>query len=90
MRTSTMDPLEATPAITPGEPMNLDHLHTHPWYAPHQAWLAERGLPHHDARGSRPSLAILADAILADANLTNAKLPDGRTSPDPVPSRPNE
>ena len=59
--------------------MNLAHLYKYEWYAPHQAWLAEQGLPHHDPRGAKPKRADLYSANLRftdlrDANLSYANL----------------
>ena len=64
--------------------MNLAHLYKYEWYAPHQAWLAERGLPHHDHHGAKPERADLRftdlryvdlhSAYLRSANLYSADL----------------
>ena len=54
--------------------MNLDHLYKYEWYAPHQAWLAEQGLPHHDPRRAKPKRADLNSADLNSANLRSANL----------------
>lgn len=52
------------------------HLTGYAWYAPHQAWLRDRGLPHHDPGDAEPERANLAGANLTDANLAGADLQD--------------
>ena len=50
------------------------HLATLPWYAPHQAWLRDHGLPHHDPGDAEPKRADLSHAYLSRANLSHANL----------------
>jgi hypothetical protein len=59
------------------------HLRARAWYLPHQAWLARRDLPHHDAEGAAPEYASmwgadLCGADLRDARLTGADLTEAR------------
>ena len=54
--------------------MNLAHLYKFDWYAPHQAWLAEQGLPHHDPRGAKPERANLRFTDLRYVDLHSANL----------------
>ena len=54
--------------------MKLAHLYKFDWYAPHQAWLAERGLPHHDHYGAKPERANLLFTDLRYADLSCADL----------------
>ena len=50
------------------------HLAGPAWYAPHQAWLRGRGLPHHDPGDAAPRRADLHGANLRRANLHGANL----------------
>lgn len=50
------------------------HLTGHNWYVPHQAWLHECGLPHHDPVGADACRANLTDANLRGAYLRQAYL----------------
>ena len=54
--------------------MYLSHLYKFDWYAPHQAWLAERGLPHHDHHGAKPERANLRFTDLRFTDLRYANL----------------
>ncbi len=54
--------------------MKLAHLYKFDWYTPHQAWLAERGLPHHAHYGAKPERANLRFTDLRYADLHSANL----------------
>jgi len=52
------------------------HLRQYAWYAPHQAWLRDQGLAHHDPGDASPKRAVLVEADLRGANLEGADLRD--------------
>lgn len=56
--------------------MNIPaHLVEFPWYAPHLAWLRERGLTTlHDPGDARPARADLSGAVLCGADLHGVDL----------------
>ena len=54
----------------------MEHLYIFDWYAPHQAWLKEKGYyTNHDSKGAKPKRANLSYANLYKANLSYANLP---------------
>lgn len=51
------------------------HLTKYDWYAPHQAWLRERGYSwHHDPAEASPRRMVLSGAVLSGADLRGAVL----------------
>ena len=51
------------------------HLTKYDWYAPHQAWLRERGYSwHHDPAEASPRRMVLSGAVLSGADLGDADL----------------
>jgi hypothetical protein len=52
-------------------PTHLTHLE---WYPPHQAWLRDQGLPHHDPGDAEPCRADLRGVDLSGVDLSGANL----------------